>query len=166
MDQGFPGGARGKEPTYQCRRLRDTGSVSGSERSPGGGHGNTFQYSYLEASMNRGAWRTTVHSEAKSWTRLKRLSMHTRYLGHVFGHVYYWLLLWRWSDLIKINLHWGVLKNCGTFPIYLIDYALIAKWPADLALLLSWPFCSKESVEFRARQSQVSIWALPWGCWI
>ena len=68
VGQGFPGGARGKEPTYQCRRLRDAGSASGSERCPGGGHGNPFQYSYLKASMNRGAWRATVHSVAKSWT--------------------------------------------------------------------------------------------------
>ena len=33
---GFPGGASGKEPTWQCRRLRDASSIPGSERSPGG----------------------------------------------------------------------------------------------------------------------------------
>ena len=27
---------------------RDLGSISGLERSPGGGHGNPLQYSYLE----------------------------------------------------------------------------------------------------------------------
>ena len=27
--------------------VRDAGSVSGLERSPGGGHGNSLQYSYL-----------------------------------------------------------------------------------------------------------------------
>ena len=37
---GFPGGARGKELTCQCSRHRDAGSISGSERSPGGGYGN------------------------------------------------------------------------------------------------------------------------------
>ena len=31
-------------------------SDSGSVRSPGGGHGNTLQYSSLENSMDRGAW--------------------------------------------------------------------------------------------------------------
>ena len=36
---GFPGGARGKS-ACQCRRLRDAGSISGSGRSPAGGHGN------------------------------------------------------------------------------------------------------------------------------
>ena len=38
----------GKEPACQCRRLRDQGSIPGSGRSPGGGHGNPLQYSGLE----------------------------------------------------------------------------------------------------------------------
>ena len=36
--------------------LRDTGSVPGLGRSPGGGHGNPLQYSSLENFMTRGAW--------------------------------------------------------------------------------------------------------------
>ena len=35
------------------------GSTPGSGRSPGGGHGNLLQYSCLENSMDRGAWRAT-----------------------------------------------------------------------------------------------------------
>lgn len=31
--------------------------------------------------------------------------------GACFDHVYYWLLLWRWNHLLKINLHGDVLKN-------------------------------------------------------
>ena len=54
--------------------LRDTGSSLGSGRSPGGGHGNPLQYSYLENPMERGTRQTTVHGEAKGWTWLKRLS--------------------------------------------------------------------------------------------
>ena len=34
----------------------DLGSVPGLGRSPGGGHGNTLQYSCLENPMDRGAW--------------------------------------------------------------------------------------------------------------
>ena len=30
-------------------------------RSPGGGHGNPFQYSYLENPRDRGVWWATVH---------------------------------------------------------------------------------------------------------
>ena len=35
----------------------DSGSSPGSGRSPGGGHGNPFQYSCLENPMDRGAWQ-------------------------------------------------------------------------------------------------------------
>ena len=35
---------------------RDMGSIPGSGRSPGGGHGNPLQYSCLENPMDRGAW--------------------------------------------------------------------------------------------------------------
>ena len=34
----------------------DLGSVPGSGKSPGGGHGNLLQYSCLENPMDRGAW--------------------------------------------------------------------------------------------------------------
>ena len=32
------------------------GLIPGLGRSPGGGNGNPLQYSYLENSMDRGAW--------------------------------------------------------------------------------------------------------------
>ena len=54
----------------------DSGSTLESRRSPGGGHGNPLQYSCLENPMDRGGWWATVHGVAKSWTRLKWLSMH------------------------------------------------------------------------------------------
>ena len=34
--------------------IRDTGSIHGLGRSPGGGHGNILQYSCLENPMDRG----------------------------------------------------------------------------------------------------------------
>ena len=54
--------------------IRGTGSVPESGKSPGGGHGNPLQCSYLENPMDRGAWWATVHGVAKSQTRLKQLS--------------------------------------------------------------------------------------------
>ena len=39
----------------------DLGSIPGSGRSLGGGNGYPLQYSCLENSMERGAWRATVH---------------------------------------------------------------------------------------------------------
>ena len=43
----------------------DTGSIPGSGRSPGEGNGNPLQYSCLENSMHRGAWRATAHGVAE-----------------------------------------------------------------------------------------------------
>ena len=47
---------------------RDAGSVSKSGRSPGVGNGIPLQCSCLENSMDRRAWRATVHGVAKSQT--------------------------------------------------------------------------------------------------
>ena len=44
---------------------RDTGSVPGLGRSPGGGHGIPLQYSCLENSMDRGALWAAVHGVAE-----------------------------------------------------------------------------------------------------
>ena len=65
---GFPGGTVEKNPPANAGDARNVGSVPGSKRSPGVGTGNSFQYSYLENSMDRGAWRATVHGAAKSPT--------------------------------------------------------------------------------------------------
>ena len=46
--------------------IRDAGSIPGSGRSPGGGHGNALQYSCLENPMDRGAWQATVHGVARN----------------------------------------------------------------------------------------------------
>ena len=43
----------------------DMGSIPKLGRSPGEGNGNPLQYSCLENSMDRGAWRATVHGVAK-----------------------------------------------------------------------------------------------------
>ena len=48
--------------------IRDSGSIPGWGRSPGGGHGNPLQYSCLENPMDRGAWRATVPGVTKSRT--------------------------------------------------------------------------------------------------
>ena len=54
--------------------VRDTGSITASERSTRGGPGNPLQDSRLESPMARGVWQTTVRGVTKSWTRLKLLS--------------------------------------------------------------------------------------------
>jgi len=72
--KGFPGGANGKEPACQCRRLKRHGFDPCLRRCPGVGNGNPLQYSCLENSMDRGAWWATVHGVAEGQTRL---STHT-----------------------------------------------------------------------------------------
>ena len=65
--RGFPGGSEVKASASNAGNL---GSIPGSGRSPGEGNGNLLQYSYLENSMERGAWWSTVHEVTKSWTQL------------------------------------------------------------------------------------------------
>ena len=49
---GFPHGSDGKESAYNAG---DLSLIPGLGRSPGGGHGNPFQYSCLENPMYREA---------------------------------------------------------------------------------------------------------------
>ena len=60
--------------------VRDAGSILGSGRSPGGGHGNPLQYSCLENPVDRGAWRATVYRVSKSrthdWSNLAATYIH------------------------------------------------------------------------------------------
>ena len=59
----FPCGSDSKESA--CSAV-GPGSIPRSERFPGEGNGNLFQYSCLENFMDRGACRATVHGVAKS----------------------------------------------------------------------------------------------------
>ena len=57
-----------RNPLANSGDIRDMGSIPGLGRSPGGGHGNPFQYSWLENFMDRGAWGSKVHGVVQSWT--------------------------------------------------------------------------------------------------
>ena len=59
MPLDFLGSSDGKE--FTCN-VEDLGLIPDLGKSPGGGHGNPFQYSCLENPMDRGAWRATVNS--------------------------------------------------------------------------------------------------------
>jgi len=49
-----------KNSLANAGEVRDIGSVPGSGRSPGGGHGNLLRYSCLGNPTDRGAWLATV----------------------------------------------------------------------------------------------------------
>ena len=68
----FLGGSDGKESACNAG---DLGLILGFGRSPGGGHGNPLRYSYLENSMDSGAWRAAVlggrkESDTNEWLSL------------------------------------------------------------------------------------------------
>ena len=59
---GLPCDSAGKESA--CN-VGDPDLIPGSGRSHGEGNGYPLQYSCLENSMNRGAWRAAVHGVAE-----------------------------------------------------------------------------------------------------
>ena len=63
---GFPWGAVVKNPPVNTGDSRDMSSVLGLGGPPGVGKGNPLQYPCLENSMDREAWKATVHEVAKS----------------------------------------------------------------------------------------------------
>ena len=57
-----------KNPPASAGGMRDSGSIPGSGRSPGGGYGIACQYSCLENPTDRGTWRAAVPGVTKSRT--------------------------------------------------------------------------------------------------
>ena len=64
--KGFPSGSDDKGSACNAG---DSGSVTGSGRSPEEGNGYPLQYSCLENPMDRGAWQATIHGVTKNQTR-------------------------------------------------------------------------------------------------
>ena len=55
-----------KNPPANAGDITDADLIPGSDRSPGAGHGNPFQYSCLENPTDGGAWWwATVHGIAE-----------------------------------------------------------------------------------------------------
>ena len=69
---GFPGGSAEKSPPANAGDTGVSGSISGLGRSPGVGNGNPLQYSCLENSMDRGAWRATALGVTNNQSQLSK----------------------------------------------------------------------------------------------
>ena len=115
--KGFSSGSVGKESACNAE---DPGLIPGSERSPGEGSCNPFQYPCLENPTDRGAWQATVHRVAKHWTKLSEHAC-TKLLNGI-GFSLCWSYL---SSLSPDNYlfpptlwpplcHWGV-RHQGTW---------------------------------------------------
>ena len=71
-NSGFFDGLNGKESA--CN-VGDPDLIPGSERSPGGGHGNPLQYSCLEFHGQRRLVGYTGHKESDTTKQLTHLSL-------------------------------------------------------------------------------------------
>ena len=74
MEREFPWWLRQWKICLQCKR---PGFDSWIGKIPGKGMGNPLQYSYLENSIDRGAWQSTVHGVARSRIWLSDTHTHT-----------------------------------------------------------------------------------------
>ena len=63
--RGFPDGSDGRESACNAG---DLDLIPGLGISSGEENGNPLQYSCLENSVDRGAWRATISGVTKSWT--------------------------------------------------------------------------------------------------
>ena len=63
--QHLAGGSVVKDPPANAGDKADVDSIPRTGRSPGGGNDNLLQYSCLENSLDRGAWRATAHGVTK-----------------------------------------------------------------------------------------------------
>ena len=87
MKQDVPGGS---EVKAFASNAGDPGLIPGSGGSPGEGNGNPLQYSCLEDSTDRGAWRATIHGVAKNRTQLSdRAHTGARMYIHTHEHTWY-----------------------------------------------------------------------------
>ena len=85
---GFLGGSDNKESVCNAG---DLGSILGSGRSPGGGHGNRLQYSCLENPHGQRSLQATVHGVSKEPDAAELLSTPST------AHVSFSLLKWNTS---------------------------------------------------------------------
>ena len=98
----FPGGSDSKESACNPGSIPGLSLIPGSGRSPGEGNGNPLQYSFLEDSMDIGAWRATVLGVTKSWTWLSELTLYL--------HCSTWM---RITGTVKLLIYRGSFKCLG-----------------------------------------------------
>ena len=120
----------------------DVGLIPSSGRSPGGGYGNPLQDSCLENPTESGIRLAIVHSDARSQTRLSRLSTHSDacsaiYLLSVFlssffpklkSYVNKWLILgFLHSVELKAIVNQSLMSSTGKHVLNLL-FSYLSSW--------------------------------------
>ena len=122
-----------KNPSTNAGDVRDVDSIPGSERSPGGGHSNPFQYSCLENPMDRRAWWAIVYRVAKSQTPLKQFSTaqhdtsesyHNSYVHTINLFFCLFVLLVFLIDLYSLYLDCNFFCCCFLLTLLMVLFAL------------------------------------------
>ena len=66
-----------------CLQFGRPGLIPGLGKSPGEWNSNTFQYSCMENTMDRGTWPATIHGVAESDTAVQLTHTHTHTHTHI-----------------------------------------------------------------------------------
>ena len=112
--RGFPCISGVKNSPPKVGDAGDVGSIPRTGRSPGGGHGNSLQYSCLENSIDRGAWWATVHGVAKSWTRLS--TQHATLFEFLApSPLYNGIIMAQDSGFLPSNMSYSTFSPCSAW---------------------------------------------------
>ena len=101
-----------KNPLANAGGIKDTGSISGSGRSLGEGHGNLLQYSCLGNPMDSGTWWATV--------------MGLQRVGH------------NWSNLACTSFPWGKKEQSALMYLKMVVYPRLASHKGIFLWYLLW----------------------------
>ena len=113
MCVSFPGGSVIENLPASAGDSGGTGLIPGLGRAPGGENNIAFEFSCLEDSMDRGAWRATVGGVTKSQTRTERartwkmiINFQLIHLMSLCAHMPA-LLLQTWESTVNNGHHSG-----------------------------------------------------------
>ena len=99
---------------FRSANARDVSSIPELGGSPGGGNGNPFQYSCLENSTDRGAWRAIQ-------------SMGSQRVGHDGENVLIYLFIFGCAGSSLLCALFSGGDQCGLFSSFYTWASLVAK---------------------------------------
>ena len=148
-----------KNPSAIARDMRDVGSIPGSGRSPGEGHGYPLQYSWLEDPMDRGAWRAIVCGVAKSRTWVKWFSIHAVIPSTLMFHFFSIFVWFKFSILLYSMSE----SDYSLITLVILTLGPVMTWQPGLLAVISRVNVNKDtgSKMFRREKRDLSCISLP-----